>query len=202
MDKPRYVDPNSGAAPQPGGVAGLLGGERGHAVVAQQEEDSSKEQIVSPDGLSVYPNEPQPPSHEVYDAEAVKEFSEAERVELKQEEVGGSLDGSYVDPAVTEAPQPGTGADGEVRTEEERAQLKAVETGSAVTLGDESEGVDEDADEDVDEVVDEDDADAYDPGEYSVAEVNDYLEANPDQRDAVVEAERAGKGRKGITGDE
>jgi hypothetical protein len=42
----------------------------------------------------------------------------------------------------------------------------------------------------------------YDPGDHTVEEVQKYLEQNPDQADAIVEMERAGKSRKGITGDE
>jgi len=40
----------------------------------------------------------------------------------------------------------------------------------------------------------------FDPGEHTVAEVEEYLEANPDQRDAVLKAERKGKGRATLTG--
>ena len=43
---------------------------------------------------------------------------------------------------------------------------------------------------------------AYDPSQYGVEAVNQHLAENPDQRDAVIAAERAGKNRKGITGDE
>jgi hypothetical protein len=38
----------------------------------------------------------------------------------------------------------------------------------------------------------------YDPGEYTVAEVKDYLAKHPDETDAVLEAEEAGKARSGI----
>jgi hypothetical protein len=164
MDQPRYVDPNSGAAPQPGGVAGFLGGQRGHAV------------------------------------EDVQEFSEAERVAFREYETqaAGELvgEGEGAEPREegdAEEPESGEGADGEVRSESERVDLKAQETQAAGPLvedGEETE--DEDSEEDV----------AYDPSEHSVGEVNEYIEAHPEQRDAVIEAERAGKARKGITGDE
>jgi hypothetical protein len=36
---------------------------------------------------------------------------------------------------------------------------------------------------------------AYDPGDHTVAEVLAYLEAHPDQAEAVLEAEAAGKAR-------
>lgn len=41
---------------------------------------------------------------------------------------------------------------------------------------------------------------SYDPGEYTVADVNEYIADNPDQADAVLAAERAGKNRAGIVG--
>lgn len=41
---------------------------------------------------------------------------------------------------------------------------------------------------------------SYDPSEHTVAEVQDYLDDNPDEFDAVVEAEKSGKNRQGITG--
>lgn len=40
----------------------------------------------------------------------------------------------------------------------------------------------------------------FNPGDHTVAEVLAYIEANPDQGDAVVTAEQAGKNRAGITG--
>jgi hypothetical protein len=40
----------------------------------------------------------------------------------------------------------------------------------------------------------------YDPGEYTVEQVNTWLEKHPDQRDAVLAAEGAGKARAGILG--
>lgn len=42
------------------------------------------------------------------------------------------------------------------------------------------------------------DVDVFDPGAHTVAEVLDYVEANPDERDAVLAAEAEGKARKGI----
>ena len=47
----------------------------------------------------------------------------------------------------------------------------------------------------------EDDEDGgYDPGDYTVAEVNEYIADNPDEAEAVIAAERSGKGRAGIVG--
>lgn len=44
-------------------------------------------------------------------------------------------------------------------------------------------------------------AEAYDPSEHGVSDVLEYLAANPDEAEAVLAAERAGKGRKGILGE-
>lgn len=44
-------------------------------------------------------------------------------------------------------------------------------------------------------------ADQFDPAEHTVPEVLTYIEAHPEQGDAVVAAERAGQNRKGITGE-
>jgi hypothetical protein len=38
-------------------------------------------------------------------------------------------------------------------------------------------------------------SDPYDPGEHTVAEVHEYLAAHPDQAEAVLAAEAAGKNR-------
>lgn len=43
-------------------------------------------------------------------------------------------------------------------------------------------------------------ADTFDPADYTVPEVLDYIAANPDQEKAVLRAERKGKNRTGITG--
>lgn len=39
---------------------------------------------------------------------------------------------------------------------------------------------------------------AYDPSEHTVAEVQDYLEENPEEFDEVLAAEKEGKNRQGI----
>lgn len=38
-------------------------------------------------------------------------------------------------------------------------------------------------------------AEGYDPADYTVEDVKAYVEDNPDERDAVLEAERGGKDR-------
>jgi len=51
--------------------------------------------------------------------------------------------------------------------------------------------------------VDDTDPAAFDPAEHSVAEVNDYLEgASEDEQQRVLDAEAAGKARKGILGED
>jgi hypothetical protein len=42
---------------------------------------------------------------------------------------------------------------------------------------------------------------SFDPGEHTVAEVQEYLAAHPDQADAVLAAEAAGKARTTLVGD-
>jgi hypothetical protein len=42
----------------------------------------------------------------------------------------------------------------------------------------------------------------FDPSAHTVAEVNDYLDANPDDADRVLAAERDGKARVSIVGDD
>jgi hypothetical protein len=44
-------------------------------------------------------------------------------------------------------------------------------------------------------VVEDDAAEAFDPGDHSIADVKAYIEANPDELDDVLAAEEAGKGR-------
>ena len=41
----------------------------------------------------------------------------------------------------------------------------------------------------------------FDPGEHTVADVQAYLEKHPDEYDAVLAAEKAGKNRATLTGD-
>jgi len=138
-----YVDPNSGAAPQPGGFAGVEAAEKGFAIPvgAELENEVSPSEYEQPGG------NPEPKSVEELAALA-----------------GGPA-------PVVEEPVEEPAVEGEVSEGNSRAP-KSPEP------------------------------EAYDPGEHNVDDVNDYLEANPDQRDAVLKAERKGKNRKGITGDE
>lgn len=96
----------------------------------------------------------------------------------------------YVDPNGSLAMQPGAafpgmqegGLEAEVSQPKEtiREAMLAVSSGKA-------ESQPEDSSEEEDEV--------YDPSDYHVDEVLAYVEANPDQKDAVLQAEKDGKGR-------
>jgi len=44
--------------------------------------------------------------------------------------------------------------------------------------------------------------DTFDPGAHTVAEVEAYLDEHPDERDAVLAAERAGKNRASLREDD
>lgn len=52
------------------------------------------------------------------------------------------------------------------------------------------------SDEEASEEADEDETeDSYDPADYSVEDVKAFVEANPDQKEAVLASEKAGKNR-------
>lgn len=89
-------------------------------------------------------------------------------------------------------------------TTEEITELgeKMSETAAGPAPAEDSDTEPEDTEpEDTEPEDTEPEVDAFDPSEHTAAEVNDYIEANPDEGDAVIEAERAGKNRKTITGD-
>ena len=108
---------------------------------------------------------------------------------------------TYIDPNSGAAPQPGAvfrGSDPEPELVEE--VLEEVEDESEENedensdLNEEAEGESEEEDED-------DEQSDFDPSDHGIPEVLAYLEENPDDRDAVLALERAGKARKGILGD-
>lgn len=197
-DEPDYVDPNSGLAPQPGGYAGLEGVEKGHGIPSNAYADD---------------REPE-------EAADMPDYTEEQRVEMKATETqaapsedaedpdGEGLEQDMKDP---ETNQPS----GQEFSEEEQVAFQAAETQGTTppdVEDDDASGSEESAPADEEPAADEEapadeeaapaESGAYDPGQYTVDEVNEYLDSNPDQRDAVVAAERAGKNRKGITGDE
>lgn len=132
-----FVDPNSGAAPQPGGYAGPEGVLNGHGTPAltQFEAEASEEEVEA---------------LEETDDDTPSDDTEAD---------GGDADG--------DADADADGGDGD----------------------DDAKG------DDGEEAV------AYDPSEHSVKDVQAYLAENPDQHDAVIAAEQAGKNRSTLTGE-
>jgi hypothetical protein len=98
----------------------------------------------------------------------------------------GALRYTETGPVSAEALRQG-GANSEIVAEREAAEAaEADELAALGTGGDEGEY----------EQVDSD----YDPGEYTVAEVNDYIAEHPEEADAIYAAEQSGKARAGILG--
>lgn len=126
----QYIDPNSGAAPQPGGI--FIGGHEGAAA------------------------EPEPEAPTVPDTEpgAPAEGETPEAPEAPEGEAPEAPEG--------EGEEPGGEAEGEV----------------GVDSGDEGAP-----------------AEGFNPSDHTVAEVLAYIAENPDQKDAVIAAEKAGKNR-------
>lgn len=183
----QYIDPNSGAAPQPGGYVGAHSAEYGHVQPVDQEVEQ-KRQLNQPfDEVFEYPE---------------SKLEEASSDEEEGEDAKEDGDDEISAPApLIETPQ------GDTVSEEEASDAKALETEaveleSAAQAAGDGDGDDDATGEEDGEGEDVSGQEAYDPSQYSVNEVNDYLDANPEQREAVVAAERAGKNRKTITGDE
>ena len=146
MSENTNLDPNSGAAPQPGGYAGPQGAAKGFAGA----ELGNVEEEVSP--------------------------------------------ADYVAPGGTGTPGGGF------------PSLESVVAAEQGVVPEED--VEEESDEDDDSgnsrvppVADEGGEDVYDPSQYTVAQVQEFLEAHPDQYDAVVASEKKGKNRQGIVGE-
>jgi len=66
-------------------------------------------------------------------------------------------------------------------------------------LGIQASGEDAEADELAPGDVEQVDSD-YDPGMYTVADVQAYIDEHPEEEDAILEAERSGKNRTGLVG--
>lgn len=180
----QYIDPNSGAAPQPGGYIGAHGAELGHAMPTDEEVEQKRLLNQPLEEFFEYP-------------ESKLEETLGDDEEDEEDEEGEGVINAPAE--LIETP------DGDTVTEEEASDAKALET-EGVNLENSEEDTENEAEgeQGAESVEGEDNSEqeAYDPSQYSVPEVNDYLEAHPEQRDAVIEAERAGKARKGITGDE
>lgn len=181
-----YVDPNSGAAPQPGGYAGPEAAEKGFALPNQEARADTESSVTEEPKVSEY------------------------------EAPGGAGTTKTVDEIAAAAVENNPP---EEKTEEEQLLLEARSNPRKVLSdldeGDsasEAEGVDAGAEQQasVDAAVEHqgtnpevDGAEegSFDPSEHTVTEVNEYLEKNPEQRDAVLAAERKGQARKGLVGE-
>lgn len=154
-DKP-YIDPNSGAASQPGGLGRVSAEVQAEDTV---EQDVSTQIQDDPAGQDAVDPDP--------DAEPQDELAE------RTGEV--------------------TTGDGETVVTPEQAQASEDPTFSEDTSGDTPKDTGSEG------VAGESEApEAYDPGAHNVDEVLAYISANPDEKDAILEAEAAGRKRKTI----
>lgn len=172
MSDETYVDPNSGAAPQPGGWAGPEGMENGHAVsadvqVAAQAELAQEQLDNAPD---TEPFDPEQAARDLAAAEAEQAERDAEAAEEDAEEDDEN------------------GEDGASENEEDGAPVDATEEEASDAMALETQGVN----------LAETKEEGYDPSSGSVEDVLAYVKANPDQKDQVLEAEKAGKNRSGV----
>ena len=111
----------------------------------------------------------------------------------------------YVDPNSGAAPQPGGFVAGAIPQEaqaDEKSTTDAGQDGADETeeTQPESGGEQPTGEEQGGEQPSEEQKDYSELLSKGVDEVNEYIEQNPEERDAVVQAEQAGKNRKGITG--
>ena len=163
-----YVDPNSGAAPQPGGYAGVQGMEKGHAIPGDVQAAAEAELAQE-----LIDNEPET---EPFDPEqAARDLSAAQREQAEQEAEDAEEDDEAGENGGTEADEDGVP---EEVSEVEAADAKALET-QGVDLSGATEG-------------------GYDPSSGTVEDVLKYVEEHPDQKDAVRKAEESGKNRSGV----
>lgn len=145
-DQP-YIDPNSGAAQQPGGLG------------IPSQEVREVEEAVEPDVSTQIQDDPA-------GQDAVDPDPEAEPQEELSERTGEMATG-----------------EGETLVTPEQAAASDDPTFPAEESSDE-------------EPVEE--SDAFDPSEHNVDEVLAYIAENPEEKDAILEAERAGRKRKTI----
>ena len=125
----QYIDPNSGAAPQPGGWAGPDGMELGHALPADMTEGvEQKRQLNEP--LSETPEEKT--IQEIAD-EAAKDKGTTDEDKALEERVN-----AMANPLKYFAEDPNTGYEAEEFTEAEAADAKALET-EAVNVNEDTE---------------------------------------------------------------
>ena len=149
-DQP-YIDPNSGAAQQPGGLG------------VPPQEVVEVEEVVEPDVSTQIQDDPA-------GQDAVNPDPEASSQEELSERTGEMVTG-----------------EGETLVTAEQAAASDDPTFPA-----EGSSVEEPVEEPVEE------SDAFDPSEHNVDEVLAYITENPEEKDAILEAERAGRKRKTI----
>lgn len=137
----QYIDPNSGAASQPGGI--FVGGYEGAA--------TESEAPTAPDTEPGAPAEGEKPEGETPETPETPEAPEGDGEGEKLDGEGGGEEG----------PESEVGADG----------------------GDEGAP-----------------AEGFNPSDHTVAEVLAYIAENPDQKDAVIAAEKDGKNRTTVVG--
>jgi hypothetical protein len=186
MEK-HYVDPNSGAAPQPGGYAGPEAAEKGFALPNQEARADTESSVTEEPKVSEYEapggagmtktvdeiaaaaEENNPPQEKTEEEQQLLEARSNPRKVLSDLDEGDSA-------SKAEATEPGAEQDASVAAAVEHQGINPEVDGA------EEEG-------------------SYDPSEHSVAEVNEYLKENPEQRDVVLAAERKGQARKGLVGE-
>lgn len=208
----RYIDPNSGAAPQPGGAAVIheLDPEQaeqehpdGNVTEPGEERKLTKKQANDPTGgLEALPDE--------------LVFGGAHDTEVQNQAMPTGEPGPvapYAAPGVATDEAGNTlGADGEPVTGEPEVEVEGAD--EQVTLdstntrigGDleTTEGVGADAEGGADEGADEDkqvetDFDPSDhPGNEGVNAVVEYVEAHPNERQAILAKEKAGRNRSSL----
>ena len=146
-DQP-YIDPNSGAAQQPGGLG------------VPPQEVIGVEEVVEPDVSTQIQDDPD-------GQDAVNPDPEVSSQEELSERTGEMVTGEG-ETVVT--PEQAAASDDPTFPAEESSGEEGVEGES----------------------------DAFDPSQHNVDEVLAYIAANPDEKDAILEAESAGRKRKTI----
>lgn len=185
----RYIDPNSGAAPQPGGYAGAHAFTDGHGHVPAGYQ-------LAEDGDYIEPM-PTPEPSQADDSDG-DEFSTEEAVKAKELETQGM----NADQGEGEGAEPFPQAEGELDEfgPKEVADAKALETQGIQVPEPENtplDGSEGESSKDYSKLLDK-----------TLPEVQKYLEKHPEERDAVVAAERERAAasekdpRKGIVGDD
>jgi len=120
-----------------------------------------------------------------------EQVNRAKKPTTEEDEVKDDKGIERVDPAkLTESLAVPTGDD---IAEMDKAEAKQEEESDGITLH-------ETPEEDEEATKGEEKSEEFDPSEHTAAEVQEYLDENPDDRDRVLAAEKDGKARKGILG--